>query len=85
MNLKNKPPVFVPRKYWKELETLSKAALMDMVWDYANQIGGPTEEETLEEFRKRRYLILLYRKQGFPGDEPSADDYADRAEWRAHL
>ena len=35
MNLKNKRPVFVTLEFYDEIERLSKAALMDMVWDYA--------------------------------------------------
>lgn len=38
MNLKNKPPVFVPAEYRAEIEKLSKAALMDVVWDMAKQL-----------------------------------------------
>jgi hypothetical protein len=71
VNLNNKPPVFVPQEHWAELERLSKAALMDMVWDYAEQIacadGDPTA--IMAEFRARREIILNYRnyrKSGWP-------------------
>ena len=37
MNLKNQPPVFVPNQFRKEIEALSKATLMDMVWDLATR------------------------------------------------
>lgn len=72
MNLKNQPPAFVPRQYQAEIEKLSKAALMDMVWDYAQQIAGvggahgDTPEgaaEVIEEFRKRREIVQIYREQ----------------------
>jgi hypothetical protein len=68
MHLKNKPPVFVPPGYRAEIEKLSKAALMDMVWDYAMQIGGAGSNDmdvaqaTIEEFRKRREITLSYRQ-----------------------
>jgi hypothetical protein len=61
MHLKAKRPVFVPQEHWKELEQLSKAALMDMVWDYCIQIAG--NDGALEEFRKRAGLIKHYRKE----------------------
>jgi hypothetical protein len=65
MNLKNQPPVFIPRELWGEIEKLSKAALMDMVWDYATQVSGAEGDATaaMEEFRKRREIILTYREQ----------------------
>jgi hypothetical protein len=62
MNLKNKRPVFVTLEFYDEIERLSKAALMDMVWDYAQQIAG-TEgaAEIMDEFRKRREIVMNYR------------------------
>jgi hypothetical protein len=60
MNLQNRPPIFVPPEHCAEVEKLSKAALMDMVWDYATQIGLGAP---VEEFRKRREIILMHRKQ----------------------
>jgi hypothetical protein len=63
MNLKNQPPIFVPAQYRAEIEQLSKAALMDMVWDYATQLAmTPTNDETaMDEFRQRRDIILTHR------------------------
>lgn len=61
MNLKNKPPVFVPREFRAEIEKLSKAALMDMVWDYAFQIAEEAPNDAMEEFRKRRDIVLAAR------------------------
>lgn len=64
MHLKNKPPIFVPTMFQDEIEKLSKAALMDMVWDYAKQIAcpnGEAEDFAMDEFRKRREIILNYR------------------------
>lgn len=63
MNLKNQPPIFVPREHWREIEELSKAALMDMVWDFAMRLGGGAENEALHEFRAERDIILEHRKQ----------------------
>jgi hypothetical protein len=62
MNLKSQPPVFVPSEHRPEIEKLSKAALMDLVWDYAQQLaGGP--DKAMEEFRTRRDIILAHRRQ----------------------
>lgn len=62
MNLKNQQPVFVPFEFRGEIEKLSKAALMDMVWDYAFQIAGEYPDAAMEEFRKRREIVLTHRK-----------------------
>lgn len=62
MNIKFTGPVFVPYEFQPELAALSKAALMDIVWDYAEQIAlaaGP--DATMDEFRQRREIILAYR------------------------
>jgi hypothetical protein len=40
MHILAQPPVLVPREYWREIESLSKAALMDVVWDYATRCVG---------------------------------------------
>jgi len=67
MNLKNQPPVFVPQQHQAEFEQLSKAALMDMVWDYAAQIAGvdgghqQAIDGVMVEFRTRREIILTHR------------------------
>ncbi len=65
MNLKNQPPVFIPHEHCGEIEKLSKAALMDMVWDYATQVSGSEGDPTaaMSEFRARREIILNYRAQ----------------------
>lgn len=64
MHLNAKPPVFIPDEYQAEIEKLSKAALMDMVWDYATQISETPLSDTMimEEFRRRREIILHHRK-----------------------
>lgn len=64
MHLNAKRPIFVPPVYWAEFDKLSKAALMDMVWDYANQTTGLAGPDfVMDEFRKRREIILIHRKQ----------------------
>jgi hypothetical protein len=62
MNLKNQPPLFVPFEFRAEIEKLSKAALMDMVWDYAFQISGEAPDAAMEEFRNRREIIEAHRR-----------------------
>lgn len=66
MHLKNQPPVFVPDHYQAEIETLSKAALMDMVWDLATRCAAVDEFQVpaiMEEIRSTRAIILDYRKR----------------------
>ena len=69
MNRKNQPPVYVPDEHMAEIEKLSKAALMDMVWDYAMQFAGitdyvfDTEGKAIAEFRSRCEIILAMRRR----------------------
>lgn len=66
MHLNAKRPVFVPQEHWAEIEKLSKAALMDMVWDYAQQMAladGSEPAVIMEELRKRREIILMHRNE----------------------
>ena len=64
MNLKNQPPVLVPQEYWKEMEELSKAALMDIVWDYAkSHAGDPDENVIIEDLRRVRNFVINQRKR----------------------
>ena len=64
MNLKNQPPVFVPPEYWAELERISKAALMDIAWDYARQMTGPDDPAAvMTSLMERAELIQMYRKR----------------------
>jgi len=44
MNLKNHPPIFVPLRFREEIEAMSKAALMDIVWDMAKQLTSPDDD-----------------------------------------
>ncbi len=64
MHLNAKRPVFVPYEFQTEIEKLSKAALMDMVWDYASQCSGHPDDRpdaVMAEFRERREIILAHR------------------------
>jgi len=65
MHLKAQGPVFVPDKFQAEIEKLSKATLIDMVWDYAGQCCENVDhpDEIMAELRKRAETILIYRKQ----------------------
>ena len=60
MHLKAQRPVFVPKEFFAEVDELTKAALMDMVWDYATRCNP---ENVVGEFRATRAIILNYRKQ----------------------
>ncbi len=66
MHLKNQPPVFVPDQYRAEIEKLSKAALMDMVWDFATRCSGGdslASNTIMDEVRQTAEIIANYRKQ----------------------
>jgi hypothetical protein len=65
MNLKNQPPVFVPEVYWNEIERLSKAALMDMVWDLAQRCTSVDDDhprQIMEEVTRTADIITAHRK-----------------------
>jgi hypothetical protein len=67
MNLKNRKPIFVPFEFQYEIEQLSKAALMDMVWDYALRNSNEQRpDEAMAEFRHRREIILTRRNRAAP-------------------
>jgi hypothetical protein len=63
MNLQNQPPLFVPVQCRHEIENLSKAALMDLVWDLATIATGACEPEAIM-FTVRRHakVVLRHRK-----------------------
>jgi hypothetical protein len=64
MNLKNRPPVLVPKEYRAELEQCSKAFLMDIVWDYSMQLSGDENDNSaMQVFRGRRDIISMYWKK----------------------
>lgn len=64
MNLKAQRPIFVPEQFSTEIEQMSKAALMDLVWDLAVTAGAhDSEAGTMKTLRERRDVILLHRAQ----------------------
>jgi hypothetical protein len=64
MNLKNKPPVFVPYCFRAEIEGFFKAALMDMVWDLATRCAGSElVDGVMDEVRKTGEIVATHRKQ----------------------
>ena len=66
MNLKNQKPVFVPAQYWSEIEKISKAALMDMVWDLATRCSGGDDLahfKVMDEVRSTWDIIRVYRER----------------------
>ncbi len=62
MHLRNKRPIFVPFEYQDELEKMSKAALMDLVWDLACG-GKDTVDEVIADIRAHATIVLGYRKR----------------------
>ena len=60
MHANARPPIFVPPEFRSELEQLSKAALMDVVWDYCIR-AGETPAGAMESFRQTREIIEHYR------------------------
>lgn len=65
MHLKNIPPALVPYKHTPELESLSKAALMDMVWDLASQLAECCDDEhqVIHVIRNNWATVKLYREE----------------------
>lgn len=67
MHMKAKPPIFVPDVYRAEIEKLSKAALMDLVWDFAttdvpmNHSRPPDAADIMKALRARADIILTHR------------------------
>ena len=63
MNLQNQRPIFVPQEYWREIEkSLSKAALMDLAWDFAtthSETDSP--EDIIRTLRERANIVLGHR------------------------
>jgi hypothetical protein len=71
MNLKNKPPIFVPVRFRREIEQLSKAALMDIAWNLASQACGECDdpEATMKQLRHEAEVVLDYRNKQPPTPE----------------
>lgn len=58
MHIRAQLPIFVPFEHRGEIEALSKAALMDLVWDMC-----ATSDDPMAEFRARRDIVLTHRRQ----------------------
>jgi hypothetical protein len=64
MHLKARPPIFLPCEFQAEIEKLSKAALMDLAWDYATRCTeGEGVEDIMAELRKSAEIVTLHRKR----------------------
>ena len=63
MNIKSQAPIFAPRAMWPELEKMSKAALMDIVWDRAQMaVPAPaSDDQIMAELQEHAATILLHR------------------------
>ena len=59
MNLKNQKPVLVPFAHWAELDGLSKAALMDVVWSFATRCAGREDDAAT--------ILAEVRREAAPG------------------
>lgn len=65
MNINNQRPIFVPAEHVAEVASISKCALMDMVWDLLSR-HHPTEgagPEIMADFRELRDIIVLHRRR----------------------
>jgi hypothetical protein len=63
MHPKNKPPIYVPLEYVPEMDRLSKAALMDIIWTLATGISGAKHTEIIAEIRGHAATIVTLRDQ----------------------
>ena len=64
MHVNSKRPVLVPVEHWAEIEKLSKAALMDLVYDYATtHCGSEDPKRIMESFRIRSAIVRAHRAQ----------------------
>lgn len=68
MHLNAQPPIFVPDAHCREIEALSKAALMDIVWNLAAMCSDFCDDPAavMAVFRKEAEVVLAQRKQSAP-------------------
>lgn len=58
-----RPTVLVPEAAWSELMKLSKTALADMVWSYAQRCAGSESMlDALDDFRREWSSVREARK-----------------------
>lgn len=64
MHVNAKCPVLVPDEYCTEIEMLSKAALMDMVWSLAGQTVESCDDDpdVMRKIREERGIVERSRK-----------------------
>ena len=63
MHPKNHPPVFVPHEYVAEFDRLTKAALMDLVWEMTTENLNEDPDKIMAAIRERAAYIVTYREQ----------------------
>lgn len=68
MNINHRPPVLVPVDHRAEVEEMSKAALMDLVWWLC--ASRPALPTTLDEFRFQRRRVEIMRQDWHREDAP---------------
>ena len=66
MHVRAKPPIFVPEQFRAEIESLSKAAPMDLVWDLCfpsvvTEGGMTNDAEVMDYLRERIEIIQTQR------------------------
>jgi hypothetical protein len=62
MHVHAKPPILVPAEHCREIEKLSKAALMDLAWSFAVRCAGKEQPaEVMAELRAERDAVLAAR------------------------
>lgn len=64
MRVTNYPPMLMPRECWVELTALSKATLIDLVWDLCAPRAECCDDpqQVMAEVRKARAIVLAVRK-----------------------
>jgi hypothetical protein len=63
VNVKYRGPVLVPSEHRGEIAKLSKAALMDMVWDLCGEsFKQPDNADVMIKFRQNWKVVELHRK-----------------------
>jgi hypothetical protein len=62
MHIKAKPPVLVPPPLRFEIETYSKAMLMDMVW-HLSRTDKIDDDATMKTIRDTAEVVSMYRKR----------------------
>jgi hypothetical protein len=63
MHPKNKPPIFVPAEFVPEMERLTKAALMDLVWEMTTESINEAPDKVIAEIRGHAATIVTLREQ----------------------